>query len=541
MPVDWIAPSLVAAFVLGTVARSVGLPPLIGFLAAGFGLRALGMTMPDELGAMADLGVTLLLFAIGLKLDVRFLLRPSIWGGATLHAIISSAVITGLVWLLTLSTWGLTNGLSLELCLLIGFALSFSSTVFAVKLQEESGEGAAVHARTAIGILVMQDIFAVVFLAAAKGQPPAPWAVALVPALFLVRPPLMMLMTRAGHGELMVLLSWLVPMVGYLGFESVGVKGDLGALVIGALVAAHPKAAEMARSLLSFKDLLLVGFFLSIGLKAEPSLNALWMALLLLLLLPFKSVLFFLILTRFRLLARTALLGALGLTCFSEFGLIIASLAFDSGWLSSEWLTVLALTVSLSFILAAPLNANAVPIYAHFHDWLRGWETEKRLPEDEPVPLGRATVVVFGMGRLGTTCYDEMEQERPGGVVGVDAARDVVERHCGEGRRVVFGDAQDQDFWERCEAASTAIVLLCLPKTAANIHAAERLREQGFEGRMAAVSHYRDEVPALQEAGVDLAFDLYREAGVGLIDTVREQVAKTGLVAAAEEGGEQAG
>ena len=437
---------MVAAFVLGTGAKAIGLPPLIGFLAAGFGLRALGMGMPDQLGALADLGVTLLLFAIGLKLDVRFLLRPSIWAGATLHAAITSTVIAGLVGLLAMSTWGLTLGLSPELCLLIGFALSFSSTVFAVKLQEESGEGTAVYARTAIGILVMQDIFAVVFLAVAKGEPPAPWALGLVPALLVARPLLMALMSRAGHGELMVLLSWLVPMVGYLGFEVAGVKGDLGALVIGALIAAHPKAGEMAKSLLSFKDLLLVGFFLTIGLKAEPSLDALWMALLLSLLLPFKSVLFFLVLTRFRLLARTALLAALGLTCFSEFGLILASLAFDKGWLSSEWLTVLALTVSLSFILAAPLNAQALHIYARLHDWLRSWETAERLPEDEPVPLGDATVVVFGMGRLGTTCYEEMERERPGGVVGVDAAQEVVDRHCREGRRVVMGDAQDQDF-----------------------------------------------------------------------------------------------
>jgi predicted Kef-type K+ transport protein len=86
----WIA----VAFVLGFVARQVGLPPLIGFLAAGFVLKAFGVEAGEALDDIADLGVYLLLFTIGLKLRVRSLLRPEIWAGTTLHM----AVTIGFFW-----------------------------------------------------------------------------------------------------------------------------------------------------------------------------------------------------------------------------------------------------------------------------------------------------------------------------------------------------------------------------------------------------------------------------------------------------------
>ena len=76
---------LAIAFVLGFVARQVGLPPLVGFLAAGFALKALGFQSGPLLAQIADLGVILLLFSIGLKLKISTLLKPEVWAGASLH------------------------------------------------------------------------------------------------------------------------------------------------------------------------------------------------------------------------------------------------------------------------------------------------------------------------------------------------------------------------------------------------------------------------------------------------------------------------
>ena len=89
---------------------------------------------------------------------------------------------------------------------------------------------AARHAVTAVGILIMQDIIAVVFLAISSGKAPNLWAPVLIAGIFLIRPLLLRFMSRCGHGELMMLFSILMPAAGYGSFELVGLKGDLGAL-----------------------------------------------------------------------------------------------------------------------------------------------------------------------------------------------------------------------------------------------------------------------------------------------------------------------
>ncbi|MHC4306847.1 MAG: cation:proton antiporter domain-containing protein, partial [Planctomycetota bacterium] len=114
----------------------------------------------------------------------------------------------------------------------------------------------------------------------------------LIPAFLVARPILMAILSRCGHGELLILMGVLLTMAGDASFEAVHLKGDLGALAVGALIAAHPKAPELAKALLSFKDLFLVGFFLNIGLQGPPSVEVLVIAGLLVLAVPFKVALF---------------------------------------------------------------------------------------------------------------------------------------------------------------------------------------------------------------------------------------------------------
>ena len=136
----------------------------------------------------------------------------------------------------------------------------------------------------------MQDILAVVFLTLSAEESPSLWVFALV-GLVAVRPLLFVVLSRAGHGELLILLGWLLPLVGAALFGAVGLKPDLGALVLGMLLAGHEKASELSKALLSFKELFLVAFFLTIGLSATLTVEALLIAVLLVLGLPFKVAL----------------------------------------------------------------------------------------------------------------------------------------------------------------------------------------------------------------------------------------------------------
>ena len=127
------------AYALGLAARAIGLPPLIGYLVAGFALFAAGGELTPTLEKFSEIGVTLLLFTIGLKLRLGNLLMPQVWGVASLHMVITVVVTAAFIAVAGFAGVALFTGLDPVAVALVAFALSFSSTVFAVKVLEEKG------------------------------------------------------------------------------------------------------------------------------------------------------------------------------------------------------------------------------------------------------------------------------------------------------------------------------------------------------------------------------------------------------------------
>ncbi|TND57778.1 cation:proton antiporter [Aeromonas dhakensis] len=510
-------PILIAvAFGCGMLVNLIGLPPLLGFLAAGFILNAMGYHNTPALSEVADLGVTLLLFTIGLKLNVKILMRRDVWGTTSLHLLLSTLLFT--VVLLVCKGLGLALAMSLDwkLALLLGFALSFSSTVFAVKVLEERSDMNALYARLAIGVLVMQDLFAVAFLAVSSGEWPSIWALWIL-GLPLLRPLLLKLLERAGHGELQVLFGiFLALVVGAAGFEVVGLKPDLGALILGMLIASHPASAGLAKSLFNLKDLFLICFFLTIGLNGLPTHDTMLLALALVLALPLKSALYYLVYSGAHLRVRTALLSTLALTNFSEFGLIVAAIAAKAGWISHEWLVALSLALAASFMISAPLNGQSERIYHRLGNWLRGMQATTLHPEDRPIELGDAEVIILGMGRIGQGAYFELENKYGTVILGVENDSDKLPTLRAQGMNVIEGDATDTDFWDKVLLSNQVnLVLLAMPHHSGNLYAIEKLRSHGFAGKIAAIVRFEDDIASLKEQGVDAVFNVYDEAGSG--------------------------
>ncbi|MGL5605126.1 MAG: cation:proton antiporter, partial [Plesiomonas sp.] len=148
------------AFIAGFAVQRLGLPPLVGFLLAGFGLHSVGFQSMALLTDIADIGVILLLFTIGLKLDIRQLLRREVLAGATGYTALSTVAVALLLALLKIGGLALAQSLNASHWVLLGFALSFSSTVLAVKNMQEKGELNSTYGRLALAILVIQDLFA---------------------------------------------------------------------------------------------------------------------------------------------------------------------------------------------------------------------------------------------------------------------------------------------------------------------------------------------------------------------------------------------
>jgi glutathione-regulated potassium-efflux system ancillary protein KefC len=515
--IDYRDPAWIAvAFLFGLLVRRTNLPPMVGFLIAGFVLHLLGAENDEFLLAIADMGVTLLLFSIGLKLRVNTLARPEIWASTSLHMLatiaVTFAVLVSLGWAGVL----LFGGLDYKSALIVAFALSFSSTVFAVKILEDRGSLMSRYGQAAIGVLVLQDVAAVVFLAVSAGKLPSLWAIALV-GLIPARHVLRYLMQHSGHKELLAVFGFTMALGGAALFELVGMKGDLGALIVGALLANHEKAKHLASILMSFKDVFLVGFFLTIGLTGLPTWEAAAAAFVLLILLPFKTALFVYLFTRFRLRIRAAALGGLVLGNFSEFGLIVGAIAISTGWLPTDWLTVIAMTLTMSLVLSSPLNVFVDWIIPHFTKSLKDLERHERLPGDEDIDLGAHRILIFGMGRVGRAAYDEMGPHAEEKIIGIDLDEAQVARNCSDRRNVVLGDATSPEFWSRLttQRQDIEMVLLAMPLHHANLDAAKRMRERGYHGPIVATALFPGQEKELRENGIDEVFNIYAEAGIG--------------------------
>lgn len=511
--------TIAVALALGMLAYELRIPPLVGFLGAGFLLHYLDVPAFAGLEQVSDLGVVLLLFTIGLKFDLRSLVQPEAYGTAVLHLLTSILLGAGTIGLAAVIGSVSFDG-GVGTAALLGFALSFSSTVLVVKVLEERSDDGSYYGQIAIAILVFQDLAAVAFITVAGEEPPSPWAFALVlliPAAWVLR----RLLERIGRGELLVLFGVVIALgPGYLAFESVGIHGDLGALAMGLLLASHARSGELSKSLFSVKELFLVAFFVVIGLQAMPTWTDLTLALLLcLVLIPGRFLGFYLLGRLFGLRNRTSIRTSLAMSNFSEFALIVVAVGVGNGLFANSWLTVTALAVAIGMIISSLANAYSLQIVARLDEILPE-ENEARLrPTDRPIDTGAAEVVVLGMGRIGRGAYERLVDYGGLTVIGIDNDHLVVEELQGERFNVVEGDATDHEFWHRLVVGGTVdTVVLAMAIHDSNTFALEQLRIAGFAGTIAAVVQRQDQAGHFTDAGVHSVVNIYSGSGAAVAD-----------------------
>jgi len=475
---------LLVAFVCGAAFRQIGYPPLMGYLLAGFLASGMGLGDQESLQVVAEIGITLLLFTIGLKLRVDELKPVYVWGSALAHMIVVVPLTAAFVFAVS----SLYEPLSFDNAFTawtLAFALSFSSTVFAIKVFEERGDSTSFYATIAIGVLVVQDVLAVVWLVLASGHYPSPWAALLVVLPLTVRYATWFYKT-VGHGELLLFGGVVAALLAASLFELVGLKGGLGALVFGAWLGAgdRVRSKELSTQLLGLKNLLLIGFFVQIGYHGLPGLELLVVAALMSVLIALRPVVYFTLFTWLKLRARTSWLASLSLSSYSEFGLIIAASAVVDGLINPEWVTALALAMTLSFFVASPINNRA--------------------------QQGR--IAILGMGRIGCDAYRTLEANNVGPLVGIE---ENWSRHLElqqELYHTVHGDASDMDFWERTGLVKLDSLLVCLSNHRENIDVVTMAREMGFKGCITVGSRFADESDELRELGCE---PYYLYEGIG--------------------------
>jgi len=189
--------------------------------------------------------------------------------------------------------------------------------------------------------------------------------------------------------------------------------------------------------------------------------------------------------------------------------------------MSNDWLITIAIALAMTFVIASPLNATAHDLYARYSTRLRSWQSAKRLSDELPVDVSGANILVFGMGRIGSGVYADLNYHFPDQVMGIDFDASVFKKHHDAARKVIYADIMDKDFWGKIDMSEISMVFLNLPDFNKNLSALEQLKDKDFQGHIAAIAMFDEEIEPLKQAGAEAVYNFYSEAGIGFAEHVR--------------------
>jgi len=538
-----VAALLGLAAAVGFVGLLLRQPLIVAFIAVGIlaGPSGLDIARSEEpIDLLAELGIALLLFLVGLKLDLGLV--------RTLGRV---ALVTGLGQVAFTTLFGFAIGLALGLdpvtAIYVAVALTFSSTIIIVKLLSDKREIDSLHGRIALGFLIVQDLVVVLAMivlsavgagaAAGSAAGSAGSAAGEVLAVFgygaamlaavglFVRyaaTPLVERLSRAPELLVSFAIGWaalLAALGDYLGFGK-----ELGGLLAGVSLASTPFREAIAARLASLRDFLLLFFFIALGASLDLSTLGAGIApavVLALFVLIGNPLIVLALMGALGYRKRTGFLAGLTVAQISEFSLIFMAMGVALGHVAPDALGLVTLVGLITIAASTYMITYAHPLYRRLEPLLGPFERRSagRAEDDAAAPPGRPhDAVVFGLGRYGAAIAQAL---RGAGwrVLGVDFDPVAVRHARANGFDVVFGDATDPEFLAHLPMGGARWAVLAVPEHDTGVsHDDPRrsliaaLRDRGFAGRIAVAAHREATAERLVAVGADLVLMPFRDA-----------------------------
>lgn len=530
-----IAALLVLAAGVGFVGLMLRQPLIVSFIAVGIlaGPSALNIARSDEyIDLLAELGIAVLLFLVGLKLDLNLV--------RTLGPV---ALMTGLGQVAFTTIFGFLIGLALGLdpvtAIYVAIALTFSSTIIIVKLLSDKREIDSLHGRIALGFLIVQDIvvvLAMIMLSAIGVGAQSDSALADIASVFgygalmlvaiglfirYLANPLMERLSRSPELMISFAIGWaalLAALGHYFGFGK-----ELGGLLAGVSLASTPFREAIAARLAALRDFLLLFFFIALGASLDLGVlgDNIGAALVFsVFVLVGNPLIVLAIMGAMGYRRRTGFLAGLTVAQISEFSLIFMAMGVSIGHVAGDAMGLVTL-VGLITIAASTymitwshqLYGMVEPLLAPFERTGAGGEEDGWRPR-----AGNADAIVFGLGRYGLAIAEELG-EAGLTVLGVDFDPDAVRQARARGIPVMFGDATDPEFVAHLPLDGVRWAVSAVPEHDTGItHDDPRrslmraLADAGYAGRIAVAVHSEAGRQRLEKAGADLVLMPYRDA-----------------------------
>jgi Kef-type K+ transport system membrane component KefB len=519
---------LIASAVAGLVANRLRQPLIAAYIVVGIAAGPAGMGWVGdggEIELLAQIGVTVLLFVVGLKLDVHIVRRV---GPVSLGAGLGQIAFTFLVGYLLCEALGMDAVTALY----IAAALTLSSTIILVKLLSDRREIDSLHGRIVVGVLIVQDIAAVAAMTllgstagGAEGMVEiAGWlvlklVVAAAVVFLLMRyvlPPLLERLARSQELLMLFAVAWGIALAAV--GEHLGFSKEVGAFLAGFSLASTPFREALNARLATLRDFLLLFFFIDLGAKLQITAlgaHVTTAAVLSLFVLIVKPLIVLAIMGVMGYRKRTSFLTAVPLAQVSEFSIVLLALGMNLDHIDETALSVVTLVALVTITASTYMIIFLQPLYTRVASWLSIFERRSPFRELEVERTRREDaapqIIVFGAGRFGRRLIEQLTR-RQLRVLAVDFDPENVRTLRGKHLQVRFGDAEDPQFAGTLPLAKVRWVVSTLPEHDANQCLVEALRAQKFAGKVAVVVRGTEEVPEWEGRGVDRIFRLYEDA-----------------------------
>lgn len=540
--------SIVAAWLLGLIAQKFRQPILLAYLVAGFALGPAGSGMiesTESISAISELGLIFLLFMIGLEIDLKKI--ASAGRSITLTALVQICVGATLgVLFFRLCGFGLGGGAWDALYL--GVAGALSSTVIIVKVLYEKQELDTLTGRITLGVLVLQDLAAILFLAVQPNlENLAPGILLLsfvrvvllvAAALILSRYVLPAIFRRVARSPELVqvgALAWCF-LVGELG-ERLHLSREMGALIAGVALSTFPYALDVTAKVTSLRDFFVTLFFVGLGMQIPHPTPLLvgWALVFAAFVIVSRFVTTFTPLHLMRQGLRTSLVPAINLGQVSEFSLVILALGALAHHLADPSTTGM---VALAFTLLAAVSTFGMSKSDGLTRTLIPWLKKRGLRDldfnnddvhaDGAHGHGKSRVIFLGFFRTASSLLEEMQRHAPdliGDTAVVDFSPVAREGLIDRKVRVIYGDVSQRDTLLHANIEHAEVLICTVPdsllKGTTNERLVRMLRGLNPKAQIIATAEVLAQADALLAAGANYVSIARLHEATDLLEAVR--------------------
>jgi len=527
-----IAALLFLAALFGAIGLRLKQPLIVSFIALGILVGPTGLEIVSansQIDLLAKLGIALLLFVVGLKLDMHII--------RTMGPV---ALATGLGQVFFTAVFGYLIALALGMspvgAVYIAMALTFSSTIIIVKLLSDKHEVDALHGRIALGFLIIQDIVVVLVMIGltAFGQGGdfeslqnealkvlvngSGLLLAIMLLMRYVLPYILRLLAKSQELLLLFAIAWAVSLatIGVM----LGFSKEVGAFLAGVSIASSPYKDLIAARMVGLRDFLLLFFFIDLGAQMDLSMigQQLTPALIFSVFVLLGNPLIVMVIMGYLgYRKRTGFLAGLTVAQISEFSLILGALGVKLGHITSQTLGIITLVGVITISISTYMIIYSHQLYEKLAPWMGIFERKiayRELQQDTDTVDNRANVILIGLGRFGAGIADILRANHYR-LHCIDFNPDLVHKGHRTENSVHYGDAEDPEFISTLPLAHVKWVISTADDPHVSLSLLQGLNGQDFQGKIAVTAHNHAIADKLKQAGADLVLIPYEDAGKG--------------------------